>query len=91
MTRVNWTEERLKSSNEGLTRKASIDKMVDLINLYHSIESRYGTADQKTEAKTLIRQEVKKLKKQVGSHFASRSLYYLTDQGAWNDEKNSFL
>lgn len=84
-------KERLVTNNSSLSHKGKVDKMVDLINLYHSIEHRYGSDEDKEEARELIRNELKKLRKFLGTHLAKNCLFYLNSREEWDSVKESFI
>lgn len=89
--RPDRVKERLQKDSRTLTSNESVAKMVDLINLYHSIEHRHGTPEQKDEARALIKKEVSKLRKQVGTGLAKNVFWYLKDHQAWNATKESLI
>lgn len=84
-------KERLETPLNRLTSAQAVAKMVDLINLYHSISYRHGTDEDKNEAKKLIKKEVSKLKSRVGSGLATDCFWYLGDRDAWNAAKDGYL
>ena len=82
---------RLEKNVNSLTAGEATAKMVDLINLFHSIEYRNGKEEDKEEAKALIKKEVSKLKSRVGSSLSTNCFWYLKDRQAWNNAKEGYL
>ncbi len=83
--------DRLQKPSNKLTIGQATAKMIDLINLYHSIDYRFGSDEDKNEAREIIRVEVSRLRKKVGSSLSTNCLYYLTDKQAWNNAKDGYL
>lgn len=83
--------QRLSTPTSKLTNAQAVDKMVILINIFHSIDQRYGTEESKEELRQTIRSELKKLERRVGSALATNYRWYLNDLEAWNAVKESFL
>lgn len=84
-------KERLQTSNESLTRNQCVAKMVDLINIYHSIEHRKGTKEEKDEAKELVMKEIRKLKSNVGTDLSKRCVMFAKNKDEWEAVKESFF
>lgn len=84
-------KERLTTHINRLTSTQATAKMVDLINLYHSIPHRHGSESDKEEAKALIKKEVSKLKSRVGTTLSKKCFWYLGDKDAWNQAKDGYL
>lgn len=89
--RPDRVRERLQTPLNRLTFGQATAKMVDLINLYHSIDYRHGTEEEKSQAKDLIKKEVSKLRSKVGTALAKSCFYYLKDRQAWNSAKEGFI
>ena len=89
--RPDRVKERLQTSNDDLTTNQCVAKMVDLINIYHSVDYRKGTEEEKSEARNLILNEIKKLKKKVGSYLAKNCIWYTKNKEEWEKVKESFI
>lgn len=82
---------RLEKNVNSLTVGEATAKMVDLINIFHSIDHRNGTESDKDEAKRLIRKEVSVLKRRVGNSLATNCIIYLNNIESWNEAKEGYL
>lgn len=89
--RPDRVKERLQTPNERLTTNQCVAKMVDLINIYHSIDFRKGDEYEKNEAKELITKEIKNLKRFVGSYLAKNCIWYTKNKEEWEKVKESFI
>lgn len=82
--------DRLKTPNTKLSQRARVDKVIDLINLYHSIDRRSGTTEEKQTARNLIVRNLNELTPFLKSKsLESMIKSSIKSESYWNEVRSS--